>query len=63
MKLFLGFIGSLAVNGNIKLITEQQEMGLWVTINWLKIASKFGHSVFRRFKERYTQIKNYKLLK
>jgi len=33
MKLYLGFKGSLAVNGNIKFIIEEQEMSLWVTIN------------------------------
>jgi hypothetical protein len=59
MDLFLGFKGSLSVNANIKLIIEEQEMSLWVTINWLKIVSKFGHSVFHRFYERSTQIKNY----
>jgi len=63
MKLFLGFKGSLAVKGNIQLIIKQQKMSLWVTINWLKIVSKFGHTVFRRFQELSTQIKNYKLLK
>jgi hypothetical protein len=49
MKLFLGFKGSLAVNENIKLIIEEEEMSLWVTIHWLKIVSKFGHSVFHKF--------------
>lgn len=49
MKLFLGFKGSLATNGNIKLIIEEKEKGLWVTINWLKSVSKSGHSVFHKF--------------